>query len=319
MSKSRKEGRPSWWRISCSTKAMRLLLAGLIVFALPFSGFTATPPPLTVKEVSLMLRSGYSPEAVEREVATRRFMGTLDASAEKSLVQAGASPALIKGLKSGAFSISASEAVAVQAELAAKEQRRAVQVEESRKADLLYQAQVAQQRSAPAPGAAAASAPAQTSSIAALVKGDLIASQNGVTKPYLDAELEKKKLIGLYFSAQWCGPCRAFTPNLVTFYNKHAAAHPEFEILFVSNDKSAPAMEGYMREMQMPWPAVRYDKIPGKQALHKYAGSGIPCLVVVDETGKIIFDGSSRGAGAVLKDLDQLFTAKSSRPVAQAR
>jgi nucleoredoxin len=293
---------------------MRLLLAALFLFALASSGFTSNPPPLTVKEVSLMLRSGYSPEAVEREVATRRFMGTLDAGAEKSLVQAGASPALINGLKSGAFAISASEALAVQTQLAAKEQRRAAQLEESRKLDTLYQTQVAQKRNPPATSAAA-----QMSSIAALVKGDLITSQNGVTKPYFDTELEKKKLIGLYFSAHWCGPCRAFTPNLVAFYNKHAAAHPEFEILFVSNDKSAPAMEGYMREMQMPWPAIRYDKIPDKQALKKYAGSGIPCLVVVDETGKIIFDENSRGAGGVLKDLDQFFAVKSSGQVAQAR
>ena len=29
--------------------------------------------------------------------------------------------------------------------------------------------------------------------------------------------LSKKKLIGLYFSAHWCPPCRAFTPELVKF------------------------------------------------------------------------------------------------------
>jgi nucleoredoxin len=109
----------------------------------------------------------------------------------------------------------------------------------------------------------------------------------------------------------------------VAFYKKHVATHPEFEILFVSYDKSAPAMESYMRDMQMPWPAVTYDKLAGKEALKKYAGSGIPCLVVVDETGKVIFDTyagkNSRGAEAVLADLDQLFASKSSGQVAQAR
>jgi nucleoredoxin len=297
---------------------MRFLLAGLILFALASFGFTSNPPPMTVKDVSLMLRSGYSAEDVEREVAARHFMGTLEASAEKNLVQAGASPGLINGLKSGAFAIPASEVAAVQAELAVKEQRRAAQVEEARKLNTLYQAQLAQKRSA-----SAANATARVSSIAALVKGDLVTSQNGITRPYLDAEFEKKKLIGLYFSAHWCGPCRKFTPNLVAFYKKHVAVHPEFEILFVSNDKSAPAMEGYMRDMQMPWPAVSYDKVAGNQALKKYAGSGIPCLVVVDETGKVIFDTyagrNSRGVEAVLNDLDQFFAAKSSGQIAQAR
>ena len=273
---------------------------------------------MTLKDVSLMLRSGYSPDAVEREVAARHFIGTLDASAEKNLMEAGASPALINGLKSGAFAIPESEQAAVQAELAAKEQRRAAQSEESRKLNTQYQAQLAQQRNAPAANAAG-----PASSIAALVKGDLVTSQNGITRPHLDAAFEKKKLIGLYFSAYWCGPCRKFTPNLVGFYNKNAAAHPEFEILFVSVDKSAPAMESYMRDMQMPWPAVSYDKVSGNQALRKYAGSSIPCLVVVDETGKVVFDTFAgkdyRGPEAVLSDLDKFFASGSSGPVAQAR
>lgn len=296
---------------------MRLSLAALVLFALASVGLTSNPPPMTVKDVSLMLRSGYGAQDVEREVAARHFMGTLDPSAEKSLLQAGASPSLINGLKSGAYAIPASEVAAVQSELAAKEQRRAAQAEESRRLNTLYQTQLAQKRSAPAPNAAI-----PTSGIAALVKGDLVTSQNGITRPYLDAEFEKKKLIGLYFSAAWCGPCRKFTPNLVAFYKKHVAAHPEFEILFVSNDKTAPAMEAYMRDMQMPWPAVNYDKLAGKEALKKYAGAGIPCLVVVDETGKVIFDtyagANSRGAAAVLNDLDRLF-AKGSGQLAQTR
>ena len=36
------------------------------------------------------------------------------------------------------------------------------------------------------------------------------------------------KYVGLYFSASWCGPCRAFTPSLITFRNKHGA---EFEVV----------------------------------------------------------------------------------------
>jgi nucleoredoxin len=297
---------------------MRFSIGSFVLFALASFAVAGNLQPLSVKDVSLMLRSGYSSEAVEREVAVRHFMGTLDASTEKNLVQAGASPALISSLKSGAFAVPASEVAAVKAESAAKEQRRAAQLEESRKLDTLYQARLAQQRNAPA-----ANASAQANSIASIVKGDLVSSRNGVLRPYPDADFEKKKLIGLYFSASWCGPCRKFTPNLVTYYNKNAAAHPEFEIVFVSNDKSASAMEGYMREDQMPWPALRFDKVAANPVLLKYAGSGIPCLVIVDETGKVIFDTFAgktyRGPEAVLGDLDQLFAGKSPAQVAQAR
>jgi nucleoredoxin len=296
---------------------MRLLLASAILSASAHFGIAANPPPMMSKDVSLMLRSGYTSDAVEREVATRHFMGTLDATGEKNLAQAGASPALINRLKSGAFTISASELAAVQAELAAKERNRAGQLEESRKLNTLYQAQLAQKRNAPPANAAA-----PAGSIAALVKGDLFTSRNGITRPYLDAEFEKKKLIGLYFSASWCGPCRKFTPSLVSFYNKNAAAHPEFEILLMTNDKSAVAMEGYMRDQQMPWPALSFDKASGNQALKKYAGSGIPCLVVVDENGKVIFDTYAgkdrRGPEAVLGDLDQLFGSTGPSQIAQA-
>jgi nucleoredoxin len=297
---------------------MRLLLAALILFALAPIALTSDPSPMTVKDVSLMLRSGYSHEDVVREVAARHFIGTLDPTAEKNLLQAGATLALISELKSGAFAVPASKVAAVQTELAAKEQRRAAQMEESRKLNTLYQAQLAQKRSAPSNPTAA-----QANSIAALVKGDLVTSQNGITRPHLDTEFEKKKLIGIYFSAYWCGPCRKFTPNLVSFYNKNAAAHPEFEILFVSNDKSASMMESYMRDMRMPWPAVSFDKVAGIEALRKYAGSGIPCLVVVDETGKVIFDTfagkSYRGPDAVVSELEQLFAGKSSGQLAQTR
>ncbi|MEY2506647.1 MAG: nucleoredoxin [Verrucomicrobiota bacterium] len=297
---------------------MRLSLVTALVAAVVSFGFAGNLPPLTHKDISLMLRSGYSSDAVEREIAARHFIGTLDANAEKNLIQAGGSPALISKLKSGAFAVPAAEAAAVQADLATKAQRRTAQLEESRKLDTLYQARLAQTRNAPPPNSPAPGA------IAALVKGELVTSRNGVLHPYLDADFEKKKLIGLYFSAHWCARCRKFTPALVAFYNKHAAAHPEFEILFVSNDKTAPAMEGYMREVQMPWPALSFDKVSGNAALNKYAGSGIPSLVVVDENGKVVFDTNAgqnyRGPEAVLADLEQLFAGKSSpAQVAQAR
>ena len=55
----------------------------------------------------------------------------------------------------------------------------------------------------------------------------------------------------------------------------------------------------------------------------KYFGGSIPCLVVVDENGKVVFDTYAgknyRGPEAVLADLDQLFTGKSSTQIAQSR
>jgi nucleoredoxin len=298
---------------------MRFSPGGLVLLLLVAFCFAGNPPPMSLKDVSLMLRSGYSSAAVEQELAKRHFIGTLDAKAESSLATAGASPTLISRLKSGVFAVPAAEAAAMQAELAAKEQRRVAQLEEARKLNSLYQDRLAQSRNISSGNGAVAPA----ASIASLVKGDLVTSSNGVLHPYLDAAFEKKKLIALYFSNYSYAPCRKFTPTLVEYYNKISAAHPEFEVLFVSFDKSAVAMEAHMRDEQVPWPALSFDKVAGNAALVRYAGPGIPSLAVVDESGKMIFSSFAgkdyRGPEAVLKDLDQFFAGKSPTQVAQMR
>lgn len=297
---------------------MRRFLAFAVLVSLASVVLAGNLPPMSVKDISLMLRSGYSSDAVESEVAARHFIGTLDAAGEKSLTQAGASATFVSKLKSGAFAVPASEVAAVQAELAAKQQRKAAELEESRKLNTLYQARLAEAKKAP-PAAATGLA----GGIASVIKGELVTSRNGLLRPYLDAEFEKKKIIALYHSAHWCAPCRQFTPKLVAFYNRVASAHPEFEVLFVSNDKSGPAMEGYMRDEQMPWPAVTYDKGRGNGALIKFFGESIPCLVVVDQNGKVISDTYAgqnyRGPEAVLADLEKLFAGNGPAQLAQTR
>src|SRR5438105_8620339 len=126
--------------------------------------------------------------------------------------------------------------------------------------------------------------------------------------------LVHKRLIAFYLSGEWCGPCRKFTPKLVNYYRRVASEHPEFEIVFYSMDKSPYAMEKYMLEENMPWPAIDFSKLKEKQVLAKNAGTGIPALVLVDSTGKVIsssFSGSeSVGPQKVLNDLDSIFSGK---------
>ena len=155
------------------------------------------------------------------------------------------------------------------------------------------------------------------------MKGDLISWHNGSLIRFDDEALEKKKLIALYFSAHWCPPCRKFTPQLVEYYNRVVPQHPEFEIIFVSFDRSQFAMDTYMREANMPWPAIDFAKVPGKEEIRKYAGEEIPCLVLVDASGKVISDSFAGkeylGPAKVLTDLDAIFAGASSAQVAASR
>jgi nucleoredoxin len=282
-----------------------------IVFALVFAcAVRAEQLPLTVKEISLMLRTGYSSDSVTRELAARHFADTLDEAKISALAKAGASPELIATLKSGTYSLSPEAIARAQAEIADQSKRRQKEAEASRKFDTLYQDQLARQ------AAAAQTVPGSTSgnAICQLVKGDLVHLQNGAMTRFDDSVLENKKLIAFYFSAHWCGPCRKFTPQLVDYYNRVVPQHPEFELIFVSLDKSQFGMETYIRESNMPWPAIDYQKLADVAAIRRYGGDAIPCLVLVDATGKVIsqsFAGKEYlGPQKVLSDLDTIFDGK---------
>ncbi len=100
--------------------------------------------------------------------------------------------------------------------------------------------------------------------------------------------LEGKEVIALYFSAVWCPPCRAFTPRLVEAANELREAGKPFEVVFVSRDRNADAMLGYMRDYNMPWVALPFGNAKIQELARRYSIRGIPALVVVDGNGKVI-------------------------------
>jgi nucleoredoxin len=152
-----------------------------------------------------------------------------------------------------------------------------------------------------------------TAAISEFLKSDLVHVHEGVINHVDETALANKKLIAFYFSAEWCGPCRKFTPQLVDYYKRIAPEHPEFEIVFFSNDKSQYAMEKYMRDENMPWPAIDFPKLKDKAVLQKNAGKGIPAIVLVDQTGNVISSSESGGPQKVLNDLDGIFSGKPAR------
>jgi nucleoredoxin len=296
---------------------MRRLLLTLLLAGTAFSAALSRPLPLTIKEVCLMLRAGFSSQTVQQELSVRHLADSCDAAAGKALRDAGAALALIDAIKSGSYASAPADAQKAQEELAAQVARRARETERLRKFDTLYQDQLARARSA-------ALAKDETPNVLAdQFKGDLVFWKDGSLARFDDDALAKKKLIALYFSAHWCAPCRKFTPQLVEFYNRVASQHPEFEIVFVSNDRSPFGMETYMRDTHMPWPAIDFAKLPGKEALQKYGGESIPCLVLLDASGKVISDTYAGkkyvGPEKVLTDLEAIFAKGPAAAIAATR
>jgi nucleoredoxin len=88
-----------------------------------------------------------------------------------------------------------------------------------------------------------------------------------------------------YYTASWCGPCQAFTPSLVEFYNKHKEGNNNFELVLISSDREEDAMEDYAKEKKMPWPQLKLSKSASFKGKFNHGVSGIPSLIVCDLEG----------------------------------
>lgn len=146
-------------------------------------------------------------------------------------------------------------------------------------------------------------------------KGKLVHLNGNKVTRYSPEEAKQADYVALYFSAHWCPPCRKFTPKLVAFYNEQSKKHHNFEIVFVSSDRSEEAMAEYMKEARMPWPALNYGSKSTSKAITKYAGSGIPCLVILDKNGEVLAhsykNGKYVGPYAPMNELKRLLESGS--------
>jgi thiol-disulfide isomerase/thioredoxin len=93
------------------------------------------------------------------------------------------------------------------------------------------------------------------------------------------------KFIGIYFSAHWCPPCRAFTPTLVKFRDENQV---NFEVFFVSSDECEAKRKEYISETNMKWLMVKFKGQNAKNLNNKFQISGIPALIIISPTGEII-------------------------------
>jgi nucleoredoxin len=174
---------------------------------------------------------------------------------------------------------------------------------------------------APPPQSPAPAAQVPQGPIERALAGKLVALEQGTVRARGPEHLAGVRFFALYFSASWCGPCRAFTPELVDAYGKIRALYPEFEVVHVNRDRSPAAMAAYLREDKMPWPALAWEATRDAREITRYAGSGIPCLVLVDRDGKVLSDsyrwGRYVGPDAVLEDTWKLlrdYRRKNPRP-----
>ena len=272
----------------------RILLIAFFA-ALFASQLHAVPPPMSAKDVALMARSGYSDEEIIAEAGKRHFAAAIDATAEQAMFNGGASKALIEKLKAGNFVLTAEQQVYL-ARLATQQRAAAMEREQSESAMLQRQRDDA---------AALANSSNARDNIQRLLDGRLVRLQASEIVPYSASNLRDVRMYAFYYSAGWCGPCRKTTPVLAEWYRKTKAAHPEFELIFVSNDKSDITFADYMRKNAMPWPAVRFSDVRDA-AVNQFAGKSIPWLAVVSRAGVAL---TKNAAGGEYAEPEQIMQA----------
>lgn len=101
----------------------------------------------------------------------------------------------------------------------------------------------------------------------------------------VDAVSLKGKVVAVYFSAEWCPPCKAFTPKLVEFAEANKA---KLAVVFVSSDRTAEAQSKYMNGYKMPWAATPNGSAAGKNLGKEHGVRGIPTLLVFGKDGALV-------------------------------
>ena len=96
----------------------------------------------------------------------------------------------------------------------------------------------------------------------------------------------------LYFSAHWFHHCRAFTPKLVSTYEKMKAAVKDMEIVFVSWDREKEKFDEYYQEM--PWATFPFKDTRIEKLVSLFELDGIPALMTFK--GSEVANKKARGA-----------------------
>ena len=115
--------------------------------------------------------------------------------------------------------------------------------------------------------------------------GDVVQGAGGAVQ--VKDLMFKYKLICIYFSSEWCSPCKEFTPILMELYSKARDIDTNgLEVIFASWDKEEAAYDRY--RSTMPWPAYRWQDPKIKEIGDKLKVTGIPSLLLLRGDGTIL-------------------------------
>lgn len=101
--------------------------------------------------------------------------------------------------------------------------------------------------------------------------------------------LQGCKFLAFYFSASWCGPCRAFTP----------------EVVFVSADRDERSFDAYYAHH--PWLSLPFDADARTSLPSTFSVWGIPKVSVIDLSDGHLVMGDAAGTISASPSLAGIF------------
>jgi hypothetical protein len=111
--------------------------------------------------------------------------------------------------------------------------------------------------------------------------GPVLVKADGSTVP---SETLNGKVVGLFFSASWND---SYIDQLKTLYAALKKEGKPFEIVWVSNDVTKDGMMKFMREKQIPWLAVAFDRLSVLNLRFQYNVRFDPTLLIINSPGSV--------------------------------
>jgi thiol-disulfide isomerase/thioredoxin/Tfp pilus assembly protein PilF len=103
---------------------------------------------------------------------------------------------------------------------------------------------------------------------------------------YFSSKELEGKVVFIDFWGEWCGPCRAITPDLVRVYKKYKD-NPNFVMLGISSDsrEDEQKWKDYVAKNKMDWPQFLDLR---REVINRFQVQGYPTGIVISHEGIVL-------------------------------